>query len=215
MGCRIHSILSALGWIIYRRAYLAGTIVPSDKDAYNDLKSKRSLPPYYPRFAPLILSLENSLPLVKLGQADKWQPDPEASSQLIPSPKREPAPPSSLIGSPIEGASGSKKVSESDVSDQVGEKNAIDHPLSAVSALDKKLAEPLPPMFAAVRRGVRSMLYATGLRPDTSGQSATTPLSRRYTSPTFLKWVIWIQILFGWLFATLFVAGITGIVRKQ
>ena len=34
------------------------------------------LPPHYSNFSAPIYSLENTFPLVKLGQADKWQPDP-------------------------------------------------------------------------------------------------------------------------------------------
>jgi hypothetical protein len=31
---------------------------------------------HYPRFAPFVYTLENALPLVKLGMDDKWAPDP-------------------------------------------------------------------------------------------------------------------------------------------
>ena len=84
------AILSGLGWIIYRRCYLAGTIAPTDKDAYDEFKATGQVPENYPPFSPLVYSLENSLPLVKLGQAEKWQPSPEPqalSSQNISSPK--------------------------------------------------------------------------------------------------------------------------------
>jgi hypothetical protein len=42
------------------------------------MERRRYLPPHYPRFQPLMFSLETTFPLVKLGQADKWQPDPAA-----------------------------------------------------------------------------------------------------------------------------------------
>jgi hypothetical protein len=35
------------------------------------------------------------------------------------------------------------------------------------------------------------------------------------TYPKFLRWFLWVQILLGWLLATLFLAGVTGIVRKD
>jgi hypothetical protein len=68
-------LLSLLGWIVYGTSYAAGTMIPTDKDVYDkDFKDKRLVPPYYPAFSPLVYSVENSLPLVKLGQGDKWQP---------------------------------------------------------------------------------------------------------------------------------------------
>jgi hypothetical protein len=33
--------------------------------------------------------------------------------------------------------------------------------------------------------------------------------------PGFLRWFRWVQVLLGWLLATLFVAGVTGVVRKE
>ncbi len=52
-------------------------MMPTDKDAYALYKSPaHNLPPHYPQLSPPIFSLENTFPLVKLGQVDKWQPDP-------------------------------------------------------------------------------------------------------------------------------------------
>jgi hypothetical protein len=39
--------------------------------------------------------------------------------------------------------------------------------------------------------------------------------SRLTTSPVFLQRFLWFQIILGWILATLFAAGITGIVRKD
>ncbi len=50
--------------------------MPTDKDAYTSFKLYRQLPAHYDGFHALIYSLENSLPFVKLGQVDHWQPDP-------------------------------------------------------------------------------------------------------------------------------------------
>lgn len=66
--------LAGLGWIIYRRAYLAGNMVPTDKDTFNEFMASGASPPHYVTFSAGIYSLEQSLPLVKLGQADKWRP---------------------------------------------------------------------------------------------------------------------------------------------
>jgi hypothetical protein len=51
-------------------------MIPTDKDAAERFVSRRELPPHYSIFSAPIYSLENTFPLVKLGQADKWQPDP-------------------------------------------------------------------------------------------------------------------------------------------
>lgn len=66
--------LILLGWAVF--GYSASTMVPTDKDAYSDLKGGNARPAHYPTFSPAVYSLENSLPLVKLGQTEKWQPDP-------------------------------------------------------------------------------------------------------------------------------------------
>ncbi len=96
-----------IGGFLCWQNYCAGAIVPTDKDVYKEFQPKREAPGYYPRFEPLVFSLENTFPLVKLGQADKWQ----AASQ------------------------------------------------------------------------------------------------------SYMRWFIWVQILLGWLFATLFVAAVSGIVH--
>jgi hypothetical protein len=53
-----------------------GGIAPREKDSYSAWAKGQPFPVAYPRFNPLIYSLENELPLVKLGQDDKWAPDP-------------------------------------------------------------------------------------------------------------------------------------------
>jgi hypothetical protein len=70
------AIVCAVGWVVYWRSYRMGIMVPSDKDAANELQRTGKLPAHYPRFSPFIASLEHTFPLVKLGQSDKWQPEP-------------------------------------------------------------------------------------------------------------------------------------------
>lgn len=123
--------LTGLSWILYRRSYVAGGIVPSEKDACETYKKLRKVPGHYPKFSPAIYSVENSLPLVKLGQADKWQPDPAPSATQ-------------------------------------------------------------PPLGGWIKR-----------------------FDRFVTSPRFLRRFLWAQILLGWLLATLFLAGISGVIRKD
>jgi hypothetical protein len=211
------SIMSALGWVIYRRAFLAGTIVPTDKDAYEKVKSEKCLPRYYARFTPLILSLENSLPLVKLGQADKWQPDPESSPQMPHATNPELAVALSLVDSPLSTATlFSTSIQSGGDKTNVDTVEKLPEPsLGAAPLAHQESYDSLPRMFAAIRGSVRGMLCSVGLQPDANGQTPPTPLSRHGTSPQFLRGFIWVQILLGWLFATLFVAGVTGIIRKQ
>jgi hypothetical protein len=46
--------LSLLGWIVYGTSYGAGTMIPTDKDAFNAFNDKDPLPAYYPAFSPLV-----------------------------------------------------------------------------------------------------------------------------------------------------------------
>ncbi len=116
-----------VGWVVYRRSQRMGIMAPSDKDAAKELQNTGKLPGHYPRFNLFIASLEYTFPLVKLGQADKWQPQPGDAP-------------------PLKGS------------------------------LFRRLAQ-----LIALRRS--------------------------------LRWIIWAQILLGWLLATLFVAAITGLVQ--
>lgn len=74
------AFLILLGWFVYAKSYPAGRIVPTEKEAYAEFKKPEGkLPAQYPAFSPAIYSLENSVPLVKLDQAARWQPDPAAA----------------------------------------------------------------------------------------------------------------------------------------
>ena len=68
--------LTALGWVLYRRAARVGAMAPTEKDAYAEFHATGRPPAHYPPFNALIYSLENCVPLVKLGQDNHWQPDP-------------------------------------------------------------------------------------------------------------------------------------------
>ncbi len=214
--------LSGLGWIIYRRSYLAGGIVPTEKDACADFrKAERKVPAQYPSFSPLIYSVENSLPLVKLGQGDKWQPDPEpdhrAAHQVSPAigqrgtwarrseglqkstteANSNPAPPA--VGQTIPSSPIGTVISTGSLTAAVG----------PALASDKKEREP------AAISVVQRMLCSLGLKPALENTGKPSLLRHFGTSPRFIKWFLWIQILLGWLLATLFVAGVSGIVRKE
>ena len=121
----------ALGWPLFRCGYFYWNIVPSEKEAYSDFKKDHRPPAHYERFCAFVYSLENSFPLVKLGQVDRWQPDP--------------SPP-----------------------------------------------EPHDPAKDSIHR-----------------------MGRAFVSAGFLRIFRWFQILLGWVLATLFAAGVTGVVRKN
>jgi hypothetical protein len=70
------AILVLLGWGVYSGARAAGMMVPKDPQAYAYFKQNGRAPAFYEPLGPLVYSLENSLPLVKLGQTDYWRPDP-------------------------------------------------------------------------------------------------------------------------------------------
>jgi len=72
----------ALGSMFYWAGYTAGYIVPTDDKVYTAVRGAHALPPHYERFHASIYSLENAFPLVKLGQADRWQADPSPDSSL-------------------------------------------------------------------------------------------------------------------------------------
>ncbi len=179
--------LSALAWIIYRRSYLAGSIVPTDKDAYQSFERDGRPPAHYEVFAPLIYSAENSLPLIKLGQADKWQPAPSSESAL-------------------------SRLSEWPTSLCRRCTWTWFRWLQRLLVLWGLVPDPKPENRL---RPFQRLLIWLGLQPHPNPEEKRSRLSRWFTSPTFLHWFLWIQILLGWLLATLFVAGVTGLVRKE
>jgi hypothetical protein len=165
--------LGLVGWIIYRRSYLAGSVTPTDKDACTEFKKPGGkVLAYYPRFSPLVYSVENSLPLVKLGQGDKWQPDPERQIAMR---ERRPA---TEFGYRATWGWLPRKLRE------------------GCSVIGERLAAIWERAPARLRKGATWLVAKT-------------------TSPRFVMWFLWFQILLGWLLATLFVAGVSGVVHKE
>jgi len=138
-------VLAGLGWIVHRRAQRVGAMAPVDKDVYKEFhENNGTAPASYPPFNPLIYCVENCLPLVKFGQDDRWQPDPNPQTHA-------PAP---------------------------GNQTTF---LRRVATARDRFLDAL----------VRNCA----------------------TSPVVLRWFRWIMIALGWLLATFFVAGITGIIK--
>jgi hypothetical protein len=69
-------LLVVIGWAVFAGARAAHAMVPRDEAAYAQFKAHGVPPDHYEPLAPFVYSLENSLPLVKLGQTDRWEPDP-------------------------------------------------------------------------------------------------------------------------------------------
>jgi hypothetical protein len=131
---------TVLGWIVHRRAQRAGAIAPKGESAYDKFRAQGVLPKSHPPFSPFIYSLENCVPLVKLGQDDNWEPDPN------PQPRVPPA------------ATGK------------------------------------------LQRGINWLL---DLVPNWA------------VSPKMLRRFRWFMIIVGWVLATYFVAGLTGIIKTN
>jgi hypothetical protein len=119
------------GVFLYATGYRAGAMTPTEPNAYAMFKKVGQLPSQYGKFNALVYSAESSLPVVRFGQIDSWQPDP--------SPNR----------------------SESEVQTFFGH------------------------------------------------------VAFRISSARVLRTYQRIQVLFGWILGTLFVAGVTGFVRRN
>jgi len=81
-------LLWAFGWIIFWRARRMAAMSPTDKDAFAHFEEKGVEPPHYPPFSAAVYTLENVLPVVKLGQDAMWQPNPRLQPEMRKHPKR-------------------------------------------------------------------------------------------------------------------------------
>jgi hypothetical protein len=75
--------LVGVGFLVHWRARRMSAMAPTDRDAYNDFRNGE-LPPDYPPFSAFVYSLENCVPIIKLGQDDDWQPDPSPDMEIAP-----------------------------------------------------------------------------------------------------------------------------------
>ena len=70
--------------------------------------------------------------------------------------------------------------------------------------------------FPLVKLGVQDKWApAPDGRVACSSADLTSPALRVISEPRFLRWFRWIQICLGWVLTTLFVGGVTGILRKN
>jgi cytoskeletal protein CcmA (bactofilin family) len=64
-----------LGSIVFGYAGSHGAIAPTESEAYKAFIAGSPLPSAYPSLNPFVYTLDNAVPLVKLGQDEKWAPD--------------------------------------------------------------------------------------------------------------------------------------------
>jgi len=128
---RLLLALVIVGSLVYWQGDEVGTIIPTNKDAYESFVANKKLPGYYESFHALLYSMETSFPLVKFGVQDKWALGP-----------------------------------------------------------NEQRSNCQPAGWAS-----RFLL--------------------RIRSPRFVRWFRWVQICLGWILATLFVGGVSGLIRKD
>jgi hypothetical protein len=134
--------LTLFGTLLFGLGYLGGAMTPTEHEAYACFEKQGWPPRHYQQFNPLVYSLENSVPLLRLGQDSAWAPDPGPREQ--------------------------------------------EYPGAVNFAPFKWLAR------------VAARWHFSWLAP-----------------PWFLRLFRWGQIILGWVLATLFVAGVTGVVRRE
>jgi len=73
------TLLLLAGTAIFGYAASQRAMAPTDQTIYALYAGHADLPGTYPKLNPLIYAFENSIPLAKFGQEDKWAPDPHGS----------------------------------------------------------------------------------------------------------------------------------------
>ena len=130
--------LTLTGTLLFGLGYLGGSMAPTERDAYACFEKQGWPPRHYQAFNPFIYALENSVPVLKLGQDSTWAPDPGPREQ-----------------------------------ERFGEVNFT------------------------------PWNWLARAHPHT------------WVTPSLLRCYRWLQIVSGWILATLFVAGVTGVVRRE
>jgi hypothetical protein len=134
--------LTLLGTLLFGLGYLGGSMAPTEREAYACFEKQGWPPRHYQQFNPLVYSLENSVPLLRLGQDSVWAPNPGPREQEY---------------------------------------------------------------HGAVNFAPFKWL----------GRWSGKYLPAWHTAPWLLRCYRWLQIVSGWMLATLFVAGVTGVVRRE
>jgi hypothetical protein len=135
--------LTLAGTLLFGLGYLGGSMAPTEREAYAAFEEQGWPPRHYQGFNPFIYALENSVPVLKLGQDSTWAPDP--------------GPPDS---------------------ERMGAVNFRPWKWMAWFCGNYLHAWVIPPAW-------------------------------------ILRVVRWLQIVMGWVLVTLFVVGVTGVVRRE
>ncbi len=72
-----------LGWILFSRAAACGALAPTESEAYRAFTTGKPMPAAYPVLNPFVYTLENAVPLVKLGLDEKWAPDQRHTAATV------------------------------------------------------------------------------------------------------------------------------------
>jgi hypothetical protein len=78
--CWSIGLVLLLGSLIFWNAAAHGVLAPTDEKAYEAFDCHADLPGTYPKLNPFIYTLENAVPLAKMGLDEKWAPDPHGGS---------------------------------------------------------------------------------------------------------------------------------------
>jgi hypothetical protein len=70
-------VLILFGWLCFHLGFQSGLVTPTGDKAYVvDVAGIQRISENYPKFSSLVYSLENFVPLLKLGMSDRWTPNP-------------------------------------------------------------------------------------------------------------------------------------------
>jgi hypothetical protein len=64
-----------LGLLVFGYAGSRGALAPTEPEMYKAFTSGKPMPAAYPTLNPFVYTIENAIPLMKLGQDEKWAPD--------------------------------------------------------------------------------------------------------------------------------------------
>ena len=78
------AVVWALGFGLFWLGDCYALMGPTDRTAFTELDQGKALSPSYPPFNPLVYAIDISLPIISLGERDKWQP--------LAAPLKKPAP---------------------------------------------------------------------------------------------------------------------------
>jgi hypothetical protein len=166
-------LLWAVGFVAFGWGYQKRVMEPSDKYAYDDLTLSKTLPGQYDPFCALVYAVDSILPIVSLGQRDRWHPRAPPAA----------APPTTAP--------------QNTASQTAASQNSA----SQNSALQTEGHGSLYDFFCEAS-------FTVHWDPHRKWAESSTLA----TSLAVLRWFL---VVLGWLFATMLVAGIAGLVGRE